>query len=138
MIVGIPETYCTRDFIVRHFHEAYPAYEIDDVQVAYDVSKLSALDRRRERASRARLFCENYASKHGSGQQMRPFACGIVSCCGTTVDALTFYQKEEQNLTLQLEAEKAKIQSQNIGIAFVTFATLTEAQQVEGDHSVVR
>ncbi len=33
MIVGIPDTYCTKDFIIRHFHEAYPEYEIDDVQV---------------------------------------------------------------------------------------------------------
>ncbi len=135
MIVGIPEAYCTRDFIIRHFHEAYPSYDIDDVQVAFDVSTLSSLDRKRERARRARLFCENYASKHGSGQQMRPHACGIVCCCGKTVDALTFYQKEEHNLTQQVEAEKAKIQDKNIGIAFVTFTQLSEAQKVKKDHT---
>ena len=33
MIVGIPESYCTEEFIKRHFHEAYPTCQIDDVQV---------------------------------------------------------------------------------------------------------
>ena len=69
MIVGVPESYCTEEFLRRHFHEAYPACEIDDVQVAHDVSKLCSLDRRRERARRARMYCENYRNKHGSGQQ---------------------------------------------------------------------
>ena len=69
MIVGVPESYCTEEFLKRHFHEAYPTYEIDDVQVAHDVSKLCSLDRKRERARRARMYCENYRNKHGSGQQ---------------------------------------------------------------------
>ena len=30
---------------------------------------------------------------------MRPFACGIVCCCGNRVDAFTFYKREEDNLT---------------------------------------
>ena len=54
MIVGIPDTYCDKEHIQRHFREAYPSFEIDDVQIAYDVSKLESLDRRRELARRAR------------------------------------------------------------------------------------
>lgn len=102
MIVGIPEAFCSKDNLIRHFHEAYPDSEIDDVQIAYDVSDLSSLDLRRERARRARQYCENYVSKHGAGQQMRPFLCGIVCCCGKTVDALNFYQKEERQLILEV------------------------------------
>ena len=69
MIVGVPESHCTDENLKRHFHEAYPTYDIDEVQVAHDVSKLCSLDRKRERARRARMYCENYRNKHGSGQQ---------------------------------------------------------------------
>ena len=69
MIVGVPQRHCTEELLRKHFLEAYPACEIDDVQVAHDVSKLCSLDRRRERARRARMYCENYRNKHGSGQQ---------------------------------------------------------------------
>ncbi len=40
MIVGVPEAHCTKEILTRHFHEAYPDFEIDDVQIAYDVSRL--------------------------------------------------------------------------------------------------
>ena len=40
-------------------------------QIAYDVSKLSSLDADRERARRARIYWENYISKHGAGQQVK-------------------------------------------------------------------
>ena len=97
--------------------------------MAHDVSKLCSLDRKRERARRARIYCENYRNKHGSGQQMRPFACGIVCCCGERVDAFTFYKREEDNLTQALEAEKESTRTRSIGIAFVTFANLDDARK---------
>ena len=40
-------------------------------QVAHDVSTLCALDKDRERARRAKIYCENYVSKHGAGQQVQ-------------------------------------------------------------------
>ena len=135
MIAGIPEGCCTRDHLVRHLHEAYPDFEIDDVQAAYDVARLTELDARRERARRARIYCENHISRHGAGQQMRPFACGILCpCCGRSVDALTFYQREEETLARQVEDEKARIKTRSIGIAFVTFGSLRDAKQVARDH----
>ena len=43
---------------------------------------------------------------------MKPFACGIVcSCCGKSVDALTFYQREEETLARAVEDEKARIKT---------------------------
>ncbi len=143
MIVGVPETYCTKEFIHKHITEAYNDSEIvEDVQVAYDVSRLSWLDKHRESARRARLYCENYASKHGAGQQMKPVTCGIVcslcncnaQCCPNSVDSLTFYKKEEQDFAAECEREKARVKTKSIGIAFVTFARLTDAQIMMRDH----
>ena len=135
MISGISDPYCTKDLLIRHFHEAYPEVEIDDVQLAFDVSKLSALDAKRERSRRARLYCENYASKHGAGQQMHPFMCGIMCCCGKSVDALTFYKREEEAYMKMVDDEKARIRTKSIGIAFITFTHLADAKSVLKDHT---
>lgn len=41
MISGVPDTYCTKEFIHRHVTEAYGDETIvEEVQIAYDVSKL--------------------------------------------------------------------------------------------------
>ena len=94
----------------RHFREAYPAWPVEDIQPAYNVSKLTALDAKLERARKARIYCERNAQENGAGQQMSPRMCGIIwlrcddglgavgcSCC-KTVDALSFYSREEQTL----------------------------------------
>eukprot|EP00095_Tigriopus_kingsejongensis_P009316 snap_masked-scaffold320_size207635-processed-gene-1.8 protein:Tk09316 transcript:snap_masked-scaffold320_size207635-processed-gene-1.8-mRNA-1 annotation:"hypothetical protein L798_12217" len=141
MVVGVPEVHCQREKLRQHFEEAYPTYAIEDIQLAFDVAKLSNLDRRRELAQRARLYCENYVSKNGAGQQMRPFPCGILfthcqcwppRCC-PSVDALNFYQNEEERLGREVEEEKVRIRTKSIGMAFVTFAELSEAKQVKRD-----
>ena len=60
MLEGIPDEYCKKDYIIRHFHEAYPSCEIDDVQIAYNVGKLTSLTEDHDAAKRALQFCENY------------------------------------------------------------------------------
>ena len=55
MIAGIPDTYCTKEFVHRHISEAYnDDAVVEEVQVAYDVSKLSWLDQKRDNAAKAR------------------------------------------------------------------------------------
>ena len=71
--------------------------------------------------------------QNGAGQQMCPHTCGIIwlkmddgcgsmtPCCNScrTVDALSFYTREEQAIRSQVEREKAKVKTKSIGIAFV-------------------
>lgn len=143
MIVGVPDTYCTKEFLLRHLNEAYNNTSfIQEVQIAYDVSKLSWLDCQRETAKKARIYCENYATKHGAGQQMKPLTCGILCmcccnsrCCPNSVDALTFYRKEEMHYEAEVQREKARIKTKSIGIAFVTFTSKEEAKKVLDEHS---
>ena len=149
MIAGIPPGYCTKEMLRRHFTEAYPECPVQEVQPAYDVSKLTSLDGKRERARKARLYCESEAAQRGAGQQMCPHSCGIVwmkcddgcgsSCahCGgcKSVDALTFYTREEQALKQQVEREKAKVKTKSIGVAFVTFDSVEAAEAVSKDHA---
>ena len=145
MITGIPPGYCTKEVLSKHFSEAYPSWPVEDIQPAYDVSKLSALDADRERARKARIACENAAAQNGAGQQMCPHRCGIIwmrcdDCCGRccsccrTVDAQSFYTREEHALRTKVEREKAKVKTKSIGIAFVTFASAQGAKVVAADH----
>jgi hypothetical protein len=125
MVLGVPKTYCTKDNLMNHFHEAYPDFKVDDLQIAYDVSKLSKLDKRRERAWRARIYCENYFSKKGYGQQIKPFTCGIVcGCCRQSVDALTFYQQEEETMVEEVRSSAIGLMVGTLAVGFVIGVTL--------------
>jgi len=145
MILSVPKEFCDVSMLTQHFAEIYPYDAIVEISVAFDVSKLTELDFAREKARRARIYCENWQSRHGSGQQMIPQACGILcmpcntrcgscSCC-QTVDALTFYRKEEEQIALKEVEEKRSIVTKSIGIAFVTFKKLESAQKVVRDHN---
>ena len=103
------------------------------------MSKLAWLDQKRENSRRAKLYCESHAAKFGSGQQMKPCTCGIIcsscncSCCANSTDALTFYKKEESDYNSEVEREKARVKTKSIGIAFVTFRTLSDAKKMLDD-----
>ena len=140
MLDGLPQEYCSKNYIIRHFQEAYPTLEIDDVQIAYFVSKLCNLNEELETAHRGVAFCENYSRKNGGKKlRMNPHACGLLcglcSCCkSANVDALEFYKLRETQLKQSVEFEKVRLQSKPIGVVFITFASLPEAKQVNRDH----
>jgi len=70
---------------------------------------------------------------------MKPCTCGIIcsscncSCCANSTDALTFYKKEESDYNYEVEREKARVKTKSIGIAFVTFRTLSDAKKMLDD-----
>ena len=140
MLDGIPQEFCKKDYIIRHFHEAYPACEIDDVQIAYSVAKLTALTEKLETAQRAVKFCENYQQRSGGRSlEMNPHSCGLVCssspCCTSgNVSALEFYREQERVFRMSVEKEKAQLQTSAIGIAFVTFSQLPDAKRIHRDH----
>ncbi|XP_076331810.1 osmosensitive cation channel TMEM63C-like isoform X2 [Tachypleus tridentatus] len=82
MITGIPKEHCSKDLLLQHFQEAYPEFAIQDVQFAYDVRKLTMLDRQRDSAMQAKLWCETVYKKTGERPQMRPYTCGRMCICG--------------------------------------------------------
>ena len=49
------------------------------------MSKLLALDEKRQRARKARIYCEGEVAKHGAGQQMCPYPCGIICMKVSTI-----------------------------------------------------
>lgn len=61
--------------------QAFPTLTIEDITLAYDIKRLSALNVERDCAEQARLYCENYAKKR-EPLQMYPYPCGqVIGCC---------------------------------------------------------
>ncbi|XP_076331811.1 osmosensitive cation channel TMEM63C-like isoform X3 [Tachypleus tridentatus] len=139
MITGIPKEHCSKDLLLQHFQEAYPEFAIQDVQFAYDVRKLTMLDRQRDSAMQAKLWCETVYKKTGERPQMRPYTCGRMCICGDAcgcpqVDGLDYYSEEEHALISAYDREKSVSLQKPLGIAFVTFQTDTMAEIVYKDH----
>ena len=73
---------------------------------------------------------------------MSPHSCGLLcsacNCChGSSVSALDFYREEVRSIMMNIETEKAQLQSNAIGIAFVTLSNLTDAKTINTDHRKV-
>ncbi|XP_067007803.2 calcium permeable stress-gated cation channel 1 isoform X2 [Anabrus simplex] len=139
MITNIPKKNCDSADLHRHFREAYPEIEVQDVQLAFDIRKVSILDRERERLYQAKLYCENYLKRTGMRLEMRPYACGnACGCCDMfgcpTVDALEYYAEEESRINTEVDSERAAALKRPLGIAFVTLVSVSAAQKVYSDH----
>ncbi|KAK6183528.1 hypothetical protein SNE40_010997 [Patella caerulea] len=136
-ISNIPKDRCFQNQLKEHFHEAYPEVSVDDIQFAYNITKLVQLDKKRERAAEAKLHSTNELSTSGTRPLMRPYPCGHLcgcDCCGCKqVDAMDYYTEKEERLTKQCEQEKVHAYQDPIGIAFVTFQSEVMAEKVRTD-----
>ncbi|XP_071521938.1 calcium permeable stress-gated cation channel 1 isoform X2 [Panulirus ornatus] len=139
MITRVPRKSCHKDTILRHFQEAYPDAEVQDVQFAYNIRSLIAYDKEREVARNAKLYCEAYLKETNRRLDIRPYNCGVIcGCCDIfgcpTVDAIEYYTEEEARLSNEVEEEKIKALQRPTGVAYVTFDTIENAKKVMGDH----
>ncbi|XP_034950764.1 CSC1-like protein 2 isoform X2 [Chelonus insularis] len=123
LISEIPKHQCNVESLKEYFREAFPMLTVEDVTLAHDIKRLSALEAQRDCAEQARLYCENY-NKKKEALKLYPYPCGqVVGCCCKTIDALEFYTAEEIRLTALAEEEKRVSLSKPLGIAFVTLGT---------------
>lgn len=139
MITNIPRKNCDKDDLMRHFREAYPEVEIHDIQLAFDVGKVSSLERNRSDAFEAKTYCENHLKTTGVRLEMKPFRCGnLCSCCNVfdcpSVDALEYYVEEEHRLREKVDSERIAALKKPLGIAFVTFMSVETAKLVYRHH----
>ncbi|XP_078039183.1 transmembrane protein 63 isoform X2 [Augochlora pura] len=124
LITEIPKHQCKEEDLMEYFKEDFPTLSVEDVKLAYDVRRLSALNAEKDCAEQARLYCENYAKKK-EPLTMYPYPCGqlIGCCCKYKVEAHKFYMNEEIRLTALVEEEKRLSLERPLGIAFVTLGT---------------
>ncbi|CAL4071629.1 unnamed protein product, partial [Meganyctiphanes norvegica] len=139
MITHVPRRSCHKDTLLRHFQEAYPELDVQDVQFAYSIKSLIRFDKQRDIARNARVYCESYTKETGQRLEMRPYKCGVIcGCCDIfgcpKVDAIEFYAEEENRLNNEVENEKIKSLHRPTGVAFITFDTIENAKRVMRDH----
>ncbi|XP_076761110.1 transmembrane protein 63 [Xylocopa sonorina] len=124
LITEIPKHQCNIQILTDYFSHTFPTLTVEDVTLAYDIRRLSALNIEKDCAEQARLYCENYARRR-EPLKMYPYPCGQVigCCCKNQIDAQTFYANEEIRLTELVEEEKKVALNRPLGVAFVTLGT---------------
>ena len=78
-IENIPEKLCNIGDIKNHFKEAYPEFKIFDVQVVYDVTRLTQLALDLENVVDSKKFCETYKARKNVELEM--IQVGGARCC---------------------------------------------------------
>ncbi|KAI5736401.1 hypothetical protein M8J76_002862 [Diaphorina citri] len=139
MITNIPRRNCDVNDIQRHFRESYPEFDVQDIQLAYDIARLVTLDRRREILHESKLYCEESIKTCHERLQVTPRICGYLCkpCCypcQETLDGLDYYTHEEARIQQKVDAEKSKSLKRPLGIAFVTMSNTEGAKKVLSDH----
>ncbi|XP_063242767.1 calcium permeable stress-gated cation channel 1 isoform X2 [Bacillus rossius redtenbacheri] len=139
MVCHIPRRHCDTSDISRHFRDAYPEIEVQNIQLAYDITRVSRLDKKREQMHEAKVYCENFLKRTGTRLTVRPHVCGNVcggcDLCGCpAVDGLEYYAEEEARLASAVESGRLDAFKKPLGIAFVTLASVEAARRVYSDH----
>lgn len=150
LITNFPRKYCKSELIFKHFEQAYPDLTLSEVQFAYDVSEISKLDRQRRAMHIGKITSERIYEQTNRRPQMHPFHFGslveLCCCCcssyllkknanggdennpNSSTDSISFYSKNENELTLQINSLKQEVLKHPLGIAFVTFETQKMAE----------
>lgn len=117
MIENIEKSRCNATFIHHIFHRDFPEIKIIDLDLAYDVQKLTECTEKYSRVVEARKYCER------RNVHMRE------SCCSRNkIDALEYYEIKEEKLRRRVNDLRDIALSRPLGIAFVTVNSAQSAR----------
>lgn len=120
MMTDVEKPDCNRQTIQNYLQQVFPDMEVRDVQVAYNIKKLTEVATEYESVIEARIYCEQHR-----GIEARP---GCFTC--ETVDALEFYKNEERRLSGEVARLRSAAMNDPVGITFVTVSSTQVAQQM--------
>ncbi|XP_037952355.1 calcium permeable stress-gated cation channel 1 [Teleopsis dalmanni] len=123
MITNISSSDRNRTIIRNYIQELFPDVCIEDVQIAYNISKLNVRNEEYEKVLDARLYCEHHRDR--DSLQVRPELC---SC--KKENAYEYYQREERKLSGDVARLRASALNEPLNIAFLTLSNVMEAQNV--------
>lgn len=124
MATNISRSDCNRTIIRNYVKELFPDMNIEDIELAYNISKLTEVVEEYELIRDARIYCEVHKTP---GQPIK-----AMPKCWTcnTVDALEYYQEREFQLSGEVARLRASAFNDPLGIAFITTSTTAEAQNI--------
>lgn len=123
MITNISPNDRNKTIIRNYIQELFPDINIQDVQLAYNIAKLTVKNAEFEKVINARLYCENHVNRKSI--KVKPDFC---SC--QAVDAYEYYQNAELKLGGEVARLRASALNEPLGIAFITVTTVAEAQML--------
>lgn len=121
MATGVNKPDCNRQLIQNYIQQLFPDMEIRDIQLAFNVRKLSDVAREYEKVIEARIYCE----QHRGSIKARTGCC---TC--DTVEALEFYKDEEQRLCGEVARMRSAALNDPLGIVFITVSSTSTAKQL--------
>jgi hypothetical protein len=130
----------TVDEVRQHFQEAYQDSDIIDVQMGYDVSKLTKLDKKRVKAIEARERYQAILDESGK-RPTTALGCKKLCCCTDAydVDAIDHYSKKANRLCEKCQAEhETVIREKRLQYAFISFSTAAVARRCYDDYLILR
>lgn len=121
MATGVSKPDCNRQGIQNYLQQLFPDIEIRDIQLAYNIRKLTDVVQEYEKVIEARIYCE----------QHRGHLTARTGCCTCdAVEALEFYKSEEQKLCGEVARMRSAALNDPLGIVFVTVNSTATAKQM--------
>jgi len=138
-IENIPHKLCTLENLQAHFQEVYPVFHVKDIQLAFDVAKLTNLCQRLRDVKESKRYTIEHNRRYKTELEMYPIAgarCCSCFCmpCNEKVSCLEYYDQEEKRLKHKIEVCRNTSLKTKLGMAFVTFASINHARQVYREH----
>jgi len=138
-IENIPKHLCNIFSLKQHFSETYPEFAIHDIQVAYNVTKLTEASLKLRDVIDCKRFSERYKNREEADLEMIPVSGA--RCCGCfcwpcvgRVNCVDFFTEEEERLRKKVHDRSQRAIQSNLGIAFITFKNINHGRQVLRDH----
>ncbi|XP_003216139.1 CSC1-like protein 1 isoform X2 [Anolis carolinensis] len=140
-ITGIP-TNAKTTLIENHFLSAYPTCHVQEVQLCYDVSKLTYLYQERKQAEKSVDYYTQMFLRFGKRISIHTKPCGQFCCCDVRgcekEDAVEYYTRVSDKYLEEYMKEKEIIYNKPLGMAFVTFLEKSMATHVIKDFNACK
>uniref|UniRef100_A0A8D0BAP3 Transmembrane protein 63A n=1 Tax=Salvator merianae TaxID=96440 RepID=A0A8D0BAP3_SALMN len=140
-ITGLPRN-AKKTSIENHFIEAYPACRVQEVQLCYNVAKLTYLHMERKKAEKNLAYYMHLFQRFGKRYFINPRPCGQFICCNIRgcemEDAVDYYSRISSKCLKEYVKEEKKIYDKPLGMAFVTFQKKSMATYILKDFNACK
>lgn len=123
MITDIAPADCDRITIRNYLTQLFPEIQIEAIELAYNISRLTELWKEYERIADARIYCEMHKNHRPVLATPNLFTC-------KTVDGLEYYKNIETQLQGDVARLRASALNDPVGIAFVTVPSTDKAKSI--------
>lgn len=123
MATNIDTNDCSKTIIGNYIKELFPDIHIQQIDLAYNIAKLTEVVEEYEKTVEARIYCEMNRNPYPVLASPAFFSC-------KSVDGLEYYSEREAQLSGEVARLRAAALNDPLGIAFITVSTPVEARNV--------